>query len=111
MEKVNNHWCQSPVDPDPVKVPLLTPLIVTDVESETGEIKTRECILEKEIDPTYGLEFSDFTLQKMLRAGIPPKSLRIGVDTRLGIDSSILDDFESRVNSNYDKLFNEVKPE
>lgn len=57
-------------------------------ETDNG-VSFENVVLEKENNSLVGLDFRDFTITNLLKAGIKPSALHIESDHRFGLESEI----------------------
>lgn len=76
------------------------------VVTESGDTLI-ECIDVDTVDESLKLlSYTDFDIQRLIENGVDLKHLQITRSSGLGVDDSILDDFDSRLESISDQLFN-----
>lgn len=67
-----------------------------------------ECIDVDTIDdPLRCMKYTDFSIQKCIENGVDLKHLNIVHDAKIGIDDADIEDFDSRVESISNELFNQ----
>lgn len=94
------------IEPKPEMNQRPTVLIVPD--PETGDMV--QTVVELKEDPSAVLEYDDYSITNLLKAGISPRALHVKSDRRIGSDVDI-EAFNSRVDEIADKLFNSSKSE
>lgn len=74
---------------------------------DAGNTVLTETVVELQEDPSAVLDYDDYSITNLLKAGISPRALHVKADRRIGSDAEI-EKFNARVDALADKMFNPV---
>lgn len=97
-----NFYGVSAADSQP-KPEMNFPPTVLRVPTPDGDMV--DVLVEAQEDPSSVLDYDDYSITNLLKAGIQPRALHVKADRRLGSDADI-EAFNARVDALADKMFN-----
>lgn len=87
------------------KKQMLTQLLCPEQNAD-GTMSIVPVIIERQSNPLIGLDYTDFSISKLLSSGISPKALAIMKDNRMNGFEAEIDAFNEQLAQHASELFN-----
>lgn len=95
--------------PDNAPAKHIPTLLNVPVFSDSGDSIVELRDIDVEDNPLMQLSYSDFTITTLLKSGAKLRPIPVSEGSRLGVTDAMIEDFNERLESISDQLFNPIE--